>query len=79
LRSEKVVKLNGNRLKGGKGDLATVAAHAKLGVMHRRICKMLIKPMKSFAMRTQNVQLSKVMNPPSGTKWLACKRKRLVK
>jgi len=68
IASEKIKKLIWNFLKSGKGDLALIATHAKLGIDIRRVRKGLSCPMKGMARRTLNVHLTKIMDLPSRVK-----------
>ncbi len=68
IASEKIKKLMWNFLKSGKGDLALIATHAKLGIDIRRVRKGLSCPMKGMARRTLNIHLTKIMDLPSRIK-----------
>ena len=63
-------------LKRRKGDLATIATHAKLGIAEGRFGKPFSYPMKGITIRAQNIHIPKVLNIPSRVKWMACNRER---
>jgi hypothetical protein len=63
-------------LKRRKGDLATIATHAKLGIAEGRMGKSLSYPMKGITVRAQNIHVPKAVNIPSRIKRVACNRER---
>ena len=64
-------------LKRWEGDVALIAAHAKLGINVRGVRKSFNSPVQSMAKETLNVHPPKAVNHPGRTERLACKRKSL--
>src|SRR6201984_430312 len=61
-----------NVLKSRKGYFALIAAHAKLGIVGRRVNEFFSLPMKGMAKRALNVHLPKAVNLPSRIKRQTC-------
>src|SRR5260370_41469863 len=65
---EKIKKLMWNFLKSGKGDLALIATHAKLGIYIRRGRKSLSCSMKGMGRRANEIHLTNIKESPTKIK-----------
>jgi hypothetical protein len=79
LNSEQLVKLRRHRMERWQDYLSTEAAHAKPGIYVGGHRQMLSHPMKGMAVGTLNIHSSQMMDWPSGTKWLTCRRQKWLR
>jgi len=69
------LKRDGMKIKGL--EFALIKAYAKLGICFRGLGKVLIQPKNGRAESALNVHYFKIINNPSMTKWMVCRRNKL--
>jgi len=74
IRSKKLIKLWRNGIEIGRFDFALITAYAKPRISFRRVGEALIQPKKGIAESALNIHSFKIMNNPSTTERMACRR-----